>query len=448
MSAHQELLKKRISRIKNEEKEQLICDLKEILVDIRRPDGTRQRVISSGLVETLVSQLKTPGDDSDCRCLKLKVLGTLAMDFDARHILLSGGNKTCADLLAVVEQCKDKEAHLLAVLDLIALLSSFQDERSVELCENLKGHLRNESYVVRAAAAKALTGCTRYLRFFSVQVVGDLVQLLDESFKRTEAINSDQTAIVTCLLNMSAEMEMKDRILQSGKKSCNVLKCLVKLTNTWLLQHHLQLCQISTSLCASLFVSEWGKKMDTESIEAQLVKLLLFCQVKSIIKKEAIILNTKAALTLLAENPKKLLKIGLQIMSTTPELVVEVFGEEKAAKVADQMIDFKLIEKRQCNQAVYLLRLMCATLKGCRAIWGLPNIVPRLAQRMTCKDCSDSEDTLTVLTSICLSYAPAGVHLRDLAAESKVLRRVLHHTALRKIISQPKLEVWEDDTVY
>jgi len=55
-------------------------------------------------------------------------------------------------------------------------------------------------------------------------------------------------------------------------------------------------------------------------------------------------------------------------MSTTPELVIEVFGEEKAAKVADQMIDFKKEEERQCNQAVYLLRFMCSTLKGCRAI--------------------------------------------------------------------------------
>jgi len=256
MSAHQELLKKRISRIKNEVKEQLIDDLREILVDIQRPDGGRQRVISSGLVETLVSQLKTPGDDNDCRCLKLKLLGTLAMDLDARDILFSEETKVCADLLLIVEQCKNKEAHLLAVLDLIALLSSFQDERSVGLCDNLVGHLQNESYVVRAAAAKALTGCTSYQRFFSEQVVGNLVQLLDEAVQKTEAINSDQTAIVTCLLNMSAEIDMKDRILQSGKKSCNVLKSLVKLTKTEMLQHQLQLCEVSTSLCASLFVSE------------------------------------------------------------------------------------------------------------------------------------------------------------------------------------------------
>jgi len=188
--------------------------------------------------------------------------------------------------------------------------------------------------------------------------------------------------------------------------------------------------------------------MDTESIQVQLVKLLLFCQQESVIRKFVIIVNTKAALTLLSENPKKLLKIGLQIMSATPELVIEVFGQEKAAKVADQMIDFKIAEEQQCNQAVYLLRFMCATLKGCRAIWGLPNIVPRLVRRMTCPDCSDSEDTLTVLTSVCLSYAPAGVHLRDLAAESKVLRRILRHTALKKIINKPRLEVWEDDTIY
>jgi len=225
-------------------------------VDIRRPDGTRQRVIGSGLVETLVSQLKAPADDSDSRCLKLKVLGTLAMDLDARDILFSGENEICADLLAIVKQCMENEAHLLAVLDLIALLSSFQDERSVGLCESLEGHLRNKSYFVRAAAAKALTGCTTYQRCFSEQVVGDLVQLLDEAVERTEAITSDQTAIVTCLLNMSAEMEMKDRILKAGNKNCNVLTSLVKLTNADMLQHQLKLCEVSTALCTSLFVSE------------------------------------------------------------------------------------------------------------------------------------------------------------------------------------------------
>jgi len=207
---------------------------------------------------------------------------------------------------------------------------------------------------------------------------------------------------------------------------------------------------VATSLCASLFVSEWGKKIDTKNIQTELVKLLLFCQEKSVIRKEETILNIKTALALLGENPQKLLTIGSKIMSRIPELVIEVFGEEKAAKVADQYIHFEQETVLLCTKAVYLLRYMCATLKGCRAIWALPNIVPRLVQRMTCKDCVDldSEDTLTVLTAVCLSYPPAGVQLRDLADQSKVLQNILKHTSLRHVASQPKLEVWEDDTIY
>jgi len=230
MSAHEELTKKRVNRIKNPEaKEQLTEDLKEILVNTRRPDGTRQRLIANGLVETLVSQLKTTGDKYDCRCLKLKLLGSLAMDLDARDILFTGGDEICSDMLAVVEQCKDKEVHLLAVLELIALLGTFQEDRMVGFSDNLVKHLRNKSYAVRAGAAKALTGCTSYQRIYSEQVVGDLVKLLHEAVKKADAATSDQIAMVTCLLNMSAEMEMKDRILQAGKKSCNVLTSLVKL---------------------------------------------------------------------------------------------------------------------------------------------------------------------------------------------------------------------------
>merc|ERR1719320_1565366 len=115
-------------------------------------------MICEGLVEALIEQLKCPNDEFECRCLKLEFLGVLTLDSDVRDVLF-GGSDTCADVLEIVEHCEKTEdsKDLVAVLGLVGLLSSFQDERSVGFCEMLERHIQAD-YSVGVAAVKALVG--------------------------------------------------------------------------------------------------------------------------------------------------------------------------------------------------------------------------------------------------------------------------------------------------
>jgi len=433
-------------------REELGKVLEEVLVEIRARNGCREKAIAQGLIEALMEQLTAP-DTEFCnegnRCAKLRLLKSLALSHNGRNRLFSneaGATEACATLLKIIETCGTDEEKIEA-LKLFAI--EYRDPRVKGLCDCLCSFLKHENALLSFAAVKALRGASMYRRIYSPKDVKHIVKL----FQKAQHLNDKVlrvtvlTDIVKCLVNIAAEIEMKDLILEAkGQEQ------MENLINTEVLLDDRDLCLTTVELVASLATCMKNKLMDTSGIEEKLVALLLAIQTglcKAAAPK-ALPGALKTALVCLGESKDKMLRMGKQIMDSYPRLLIDVFGERKSAEVASPYLEHKMIGKNQ--SAIDTLTELIVLPDGPQAIWRLPRIIDRLVHMMMCEEVSqeNSDRLVEVLEKLCKSFHKAGVMVKTLADQSMPLRRRIKQLGgpLKDAMDTPLTKEWVDPNRY